>query len=423
MPARTSYSWKACFFTIWAGQQASLFGSHIVQFALVWWLTQKTGSATVLATATLVAMLPQILLGPFSGALVDRASRRKVMILADLAIALVSIALAYLFWSGGIRVWHVYLAMAIRSAGGGFHWPAMAATTPLMVPERHLTRVAGLNQAANGAMNIVAPPLGAIFLSLLPMHGVMGIDVLTAALAITPLLFIPIPQPVRAQGERPSYLADLKEGFHYVWAWKGLLYLMGFATLINFVANPAFSLLPLLVKAHFGGGALELSWVESAWGIGMVAGGLILSAWGGFRRRIYTTLTGVLGMGAAILGVGMLPAGALYVALGLFLLAGLMNPIANGPLMAILQARVAPEMQGRVFSLLSSLVTAISPLSLAVAGPVADLIGIRPMYLIAGAGMLALGLAALFTPAVLRVEEGRTAAAKAPCGEKISPSA
>ncbi len=397
-------SWKARFFTIWAGQQASLFGSQIVQFALVWWLTQETGSATVLATASLVAMLPQILVGPFSGALVDRLPRRWVMVAADSAIALVSLGLAYLFWSGGIQVWHIYLAMALRSVGGGFHWPAMAATTPLMVPERHLTRVAGLNQAASGALNIVCPPLGALFLSFLPMHGIMGIDVATALTAVVPLLFIPVPQPARAQEGDTSYLVDLKEGFRYVWAWKGLLYLMGFATLINFVANPAFSLLPLFVKAHLGGGAMELGWLESAWGMGMVAGGLILSAWGGFQRRIYTSLMGVLGMGAAILGVGLLPAGALYVALGLFLLAGLANPIANGPLMAILQSRVAPEMQGRVFSLLSSMVTAISPLSLAVAGPLADLIGVRPMYTLAGVGIVLLGLLALASPAVRNVE-------------------
>ncbi|MBC7098376.1 MFS transporter [Candidatus Bipolaricaulota bacterium] len=396
--------WKARFFTIWAGQQASLFGSQIVQFALVWWLTQETGSATVLAMASLVAMLPQIFVGPFSGALVDRLPRRWVMVVADSAIALVSLVLVYLFWSGGIRVWHIYLAMALRSVGGGFHWPAMAATTPLMVPERHLTRVAGLNQAMGGALNIVSPPLGALFLSLFPMHGVVGIDVVTALLAVVPLLFIPVPQPARADEEKASYLADLKAGFRYVWAWKGLLYIMGFATLINFVANPAFSLLPLFVKAHLGGGAMELGWLESAWGFGMVGGGLLLSIWGGFRRRIVTTLTGVLGMGAAILGVGFLPPGGLYLALGLFLLAGLMNPIANGPLMAILQARVAPEVQGRVFSLLSSMVTAISPLSLAVAGPVADLIGVRPMYAIAGAGMLLLGIAAFASPTVRGVE-------------------
>lgn len=398
--------WKARFFTIWAGQQCSLFGSQIVQFALVWWLTQETGSATVLATASLVAMLPQILVGPFSGALVDRLPRRWVMVVADSAIVLVSLVLVYLFWSGGIRVWHIYLAMALRSVGGGFHWPAMAATTPLMVPEKHLTRVAGLNQAMGGALNVVSPPLGALFLSFLPMHGVVGIDVVTALLAVVPLLFIPVPQPARAQGGRPSYLVDLREGFRYVWAWKGLLYLMGFATLINFVANPAFSLLPLFVKTHLGGGAMELGWLESAWGIGMVAGGLVLSLWGGFRRRILTSLIGVLGMGAAILGVGFLPSGGLYLALALFLLAGLMNPIANGPLMAVLQARVAPEVQGRVFSLLSSMVTAISPLSLAVAGPVADLIGIRLMYGIAGAGMLLLGLSALASPAVRGVEAG-----------------
>lgn len=161
--------WKAPFFTIWTGQQVSLIGSSLVQFAIVWWLTKTTGSATVLATATLVAMLPQIVIGPFSGALVDRFSRRWVMILADGATALSSVVLAYLFWANVVAIWHVYLIMAFRSIGGGFQWPAMSASTALMVPEQHLTRVAGLTQTMQGVTNIVSPPLGAILLALLPM--------------------------------------------------------------------------------------------------------------------------------------------------------------------------------------------------------------------------------------------------------------
>jgi len=164
--------WKGPFFTIWTLQQFSLVGSQLVQFALVWWLTKTTGSATVLATATMIAILPQVLIGPFSGALVDRFSRRAVMIVADGSIALASAWLAYMYFAGSVEVWHIYMIVAIRAIGGGFHWPAMSASTALMVPERHLTRVAGLNQTMQGVTNIVSPPLGAIFLAILPMHGI-----------------------------------------------------------------------------------------------------------------------------------------------------------------------------------------------------------------------------------------------------------
>src|SRR5581483_6169520 len=139
-PQTVPERWAARFFTIWTGQAFSLFGRQIVQFALVWYLTQKTGSATILATATLVAMLPQILLGPFAGAIVDRSSRRLVMILADSFIALSTAGLIVLFMMGKIQIWHIYVAMALRSLGSAFHSPAMSASTPLMVPEKHLTR-------------------------------------------------------------------------------------------------------------------------------------------------------------------------------------------------------------------------------------------------------------------------------------------
>src|SRR5215216_7140935 len=187
--------WAGRFFTIWSGQALSLFGSALVQFSLIWWLTQKSGSATVLAIATLVGMLPQIVIGPFAGALVDRWNRRIIMIVADGTIAAFSLLLAYLFATGTVQVWHVYAIMAVRALGGAFHFPAMSASTPLMVPKEQLTRINGLNQALQGVNSLAAPPLGALLLGILTTQGVLLIDVGTAMLAILPLLFIPIPQP------------------------------------------------------------------------------------------------------------------------------------------------------------------------------------------------------------------------------------
>jgi len=404
-------AWKARFFTIWGGQQASLFGSWIAQFGLVWWLTQETGSATVLAIASLVALLPRILIGPFAGTLVDRLPRRWLMVGVDCAIAALAGLLVFLFWARAIRVWHIYLVMALRAAGGAFHWPAMAAATSLLVPEKHLTRVAGLNQTMQGLLSIVSPPLGALAVSFLPMYGVMEIDIFTFVFAVLPLIFIAIPEPERSPGARTTYLSDLKAGFRYVWSWRGLFLLLCLASLLNFVAQPMFTLMPLLIWEHFGRGAMELGWAESAWGIGVVLGGLFLGVWGGFRRKIHTILLGVFGMGLGFGGIGFLPPGGFYIALGLFLLAGVMNPIANSPFMALIQTTVAPEVQGRVFSLMNSMAQGMAPLALLLAGPLADLFGVQFWYLVGGGGVIALGLGAFAVPAIMRLEEHRPVAA------------
>jgi DHA3 family macrolide efflux protein-like MFS transporter len=166
-------NWKARFLTIWSGQAISLFGSRLVQFALIWWLTQETGSATVLAIASLIGLLPTVLLGPFAGALVDRWKRRQVILVVDTAIALVTLLLAYLFTIDAVGVGTIYVLLLVRGIGESFHWPAMSAATSLMVPDDQLTRVQGLNQMLFGGLNIVAAPLGALLLGILPMQGIM----------------------------------------------------------------------------------------------------------------------------------------------------------------------------------------------------------------------------------------------------------
>jgi DHA3 family macrolide efflux protein-like MFS transporter len=406
----TPKRWQVPFFAIWTGQAFSMIGSRLVQFSLVWWLTRETGSGTILATATLVAILPGVILGPFAGALVDRWNRRRVMIVADAFVALVSAWLVYLLWSGSLAVWHIYLAMLARALGEAFHWPAMQASTSLMVPEEHLSRVAGINQTVQGALNIIAPPLGAIALSLLPLHSVIAIDIVTAAMAIVPLLFVAIPQPRRAAaqgpGGRPATVwQDFVAGLRYAWGWPGLVAVLAIAMIINFVVNPGFALMPLLVTQHFGGGALELGWLESAWGVGMLAGGILLSVWGGFRRRVYTSLSAMVIGGLAIAVVGLVPSTGFALALGALFVAGAMNPLINGPLFAILQATVAPDMQGRIFTLVGSLATAMMPLSLALAGPVSDVVGVQPWYVFGGAIFSLVGFASFFVRPLVDIEK------------------
>lgn len=401
-------NWKPRFFTIFTGQAFSLFGSALVQFALVWYLTRQTGSATILATATLVAMLPQIILGPFAGALVDRWNRRLVMMVADGAIALATLVLAALFLFGVVQIWHIYVILLLRSLGGAFHWPAMSASTSLMVPKEQLSRVAGMQQTLQGLVSIVAPPTGAVLIGILPTQGVLMIDVVTALMAILPLAFISIPQPVRQQTENgehvTSYWQDLREGFAYVAGWPGLMAILFMAVLINFLLTPAGSLMPLLVTKYFGLGALEFGLTDSLFGIGMITGGILLSIWGGFKRRVLTSMLGVIGLGIGVVAVGFAPARMFWMALAGMAFMGFMSPMTNGPLNAIIQTSVKPEMQGRVMSLINSAASAMTPLSLAVAGPVSDLVGIRTWYIFGGVICLLMGAGALFIPAIMNVE-------------------
>ena len=401
-------SWKKTFFLVWSGQAFSLLGSELVQFSLVWYLTRTTGSAAVLALASFTALTPQVILYPFVGALVDRWNRQKVMIYADAGIALVTLILALLFWSGEIAVWHIYGALLIRGIGKGFHWPAMLASTSLLVPHRHLTRVSGLNQTVRGMLGIVAPLIAAVLLETIPMAGILSIDIATALIAIFPLLLVVIPQPAGSRGLNGMSFAqiwqDVRIGMSYVFAWKGLMILGIAAAALNFLIHPGFTFVPLLVTEHFGGEVLDLSLLESAFSAGIVFGGMALGVWGGFRKNIHTFLTGILGQG---LGIGLIaaarPQDFQWAIVGMAL-SGLMQAMANGPILAIIQTNVEAEIQGRVLTLLEGILMAMTPLSLLVAAPMAKWIGVRGWLAFGAIGCLSMGASGFFIPALIQIE-------------------
>lgn len=418
------------FFTIWIPQVFSVLGSQLVQFALIWWLTQETGSATVLAISTIMALLPQVLIGPFAGVLVDRWNRRLVMVVADGAIAVATVVLGALYYLGVIQVWHVYIVMLVRAVGGLFHWPAWSASTSLMVPEKHLARIGGLNQTIYSVIYIIAPPLGALLLGLLPMQGVLAIDVGTAVLAIAPLSFVRVPQPVTETDSEgaaaqtsfvSSVLSDMRGGLRFILGWRGLTILLSIVMLLNLLAWPLTSLVPILVTKHFGGEAPQLGWFQSALGIGGLLGGLLLGTWGGFERRIVTMMAALVLHGIGTTAVGWAPAAHLPVGAAAWFVVGFTGSIFNGASLAVLQAKVPPEIQGRVFSLQLSAATAMAPIGLAVAGPVTDALGPQVWFLVAGFALTAAGLGGFFVPSLMRIEDepepGVDAVAQSGCRE------
>jgi DHA3 family macrolide efflux protein-like MFS transporter len=384
------------FFVLWSGQVVSLVGTQAVQFALIWWLAERTGSATVLATATLVGLLPITLLGPWAGAVADRRSRKAVMLLSDGAAALVSAALALAFFVGAAGPVAALAALLLRAIASAFHGPAMLAVTSSMVPARHLTRVQGLNQAVQGGMLIVSAPLGALLVAWLPMGGVLLVDVATALVAIAPLAALRIPAQARAANgaasSGSSTWEDLREGLRYVARHGGHRALLALAASINMAIVPAYSLLPLLIQGPLGGGAGTLGTAQSLFGVGTLAGGAVLGAWGGTRRRTRTALAAIAGIGIATLALGLAPAGSPAWVAGAMLAVGVFAALANGPIVAILQATVPLELQGRVFGLYGSLATLATPLGLVLAAPVAQLVGVRAWYVFGGIARAALAI-------------------------------
>lgn len=396
----------ATFSIVFVGQAFSLLGSRLVQFTLVWWLTTRSGSASVLAFASIMAILPQVVLGPLAGTLVDRWNRRHVLMVSDSVIAVAVGVLALLYLQGSVQVWHIYAVMFVRSLGGAFQWPTMQASTSLMVPLRHLSRVSGLTQSLHGLANIFAPPLGALLLEVLPIQSILAIDIGTAILAVGPLFILRIPQPPDSSQStaRRSIVVELREGARYLWRWTGVLLIVVIAMIINLLSNPAFSLLPLLVTEHFRGQALDLAVMQSTFGIGMILGGVLLGVWGGSTHRVKTALSTLAASGVAVLVLGFAPPSGFLLAVGAFFAFGFVNSIANASFLAALQTIVPSSMQGRIFTLLNSGVMLMSPIGLAVAGPLADVLGIQFWFLLAGVATTALGIAALFIPAITRLE-------------------
>jgi DHA3 family macrolide efflux protein-like MFS transporter len=390
---------------MWFSQAASLIGTVVVEFALAWYLTRETGSATVLATAMMVALIPQIVLGPFIGPLVDRWNRKKIMIFADLSIAVVTLGLVILFLTGSIQIWHIYVAMALRAIGQSFHFPAFMASVATVVPTKHLSRAAGLNQMLQGIVSIAAPPLGAFLMEILPMQGVLAVDIATAVIAVAIIMPLTIPQPERTTlKEKSSVISDMIQGFRYLLGRRGLTMLMWLFTALGFFSAPMISLFPILVNNNLGGEVMKLGYLNSAFGVGIIAAGFLLGIIGGFKKKIYTMLLGLLLIGITNIVFGFTSESLFYLILVAALGCGVGISLVDAPFLALMNTVVDKDMQGRVFSLINSISGATLPLGLAVTGPVADAIGIEWIYIICGGAFIVITILAVFSKSLMNLE-------------------
>ena len=360
------------FTLIWSGQVFSMIGSAMTQFAMGIWAWEQTGQATPLALVGLFSFAPVILFSPIAGVLVDRWNRKWVMFFSDLGAGLVTLTIFILMATGKLEVWHLYITGAIGGIFGAFQWPAYSAAITLLVPKKQYARTSGMISMAESGVGIIAPVLAGLLLPLITINGIFLIDLATLAIALGFLLVVTIPEPKRqtAGAKLGGFFRELAYGFEYLFKRPSLLYLQLVFFLGNFFATIAFTLLNPMVLASTGSQSSVLATVQSMGAIGGLVGGIVLTAWGGPKKKINGVLVGwvVAGVGLTLMGLGR---SLVYWMVASFLTM-VMLPIVNGANQAIWQAKTAPEVQGRVFSVRRLVAQVTAPLSMAAAGPLAD---------------------------------------------------
>ena len=396
--------WKLRFWAVFGGQAFSLIGSALTQFVLLWWITDSTGSLSAVATAGMAVLLPQALFGPLGGTFADRYSRRWLMIAADAISALCMMALIALFITERVELWHAYALMAIRSAMQAFQAPAAMASVTMLVPNTFLIRASGMNQSLQSLTLVAAAPLGALAISVMPIGWALVIDVATALLAIVPLLCFRIPQAFAPAHRKPSLWREFQAGVALVVETPGLRQLYALLTVVVIAVLPTFTLLPFLVKDHFGGGAGQVALMEGLSGVGMVIGGLLVAVISP-RRPIHWILIGFAVSSLALGLTALVPNRLFGVAIAWWVISGICFVFGNAPMTALLQRIIPNGMQGRALSLLNTLTGLSAPVGLAIVVPLSEAFGVREIFVIAGFLGAVVSLAGFFSPALLGLAE------------------
>lgn len=403
----TSTNWKKSYFTILTGQAISLVTSGILQLAIIFYLTEKTGSALVLSLSTLVGFLPQALLGPFIGVWIDRMSRKHVMIGADLFVAFAGGILALVALLAEPPVWFILCILFLRSVGTAFHTPAFSAATPLLVPEDMLTKCTGFSQSVTSVSHLVSPAAGAFFYAVWPLQSIALLDIAGAVIACITVAVISIPKHLADDAApRGRYLEELKEAYTALRESKGLLSLLFIGMLYMFAFMPINALFPLMSMQYFNGTAAHAAAAEIVFAGGMLAGGLILGAWGGFKRRPLTMGLSIALMGVSLVVSGLLPQSSFILFAVCCAAMGLSAPF-YGVQTAIFQEKIKQEYLGRVFSLSISAMSLSMPLGLLFAGAFAQEIGVHSWFFFSGIGVILIAVMALLLPSVRAIDRDR----------------
>lgn len=379
-----------------SSQGLSLFGSMLVQYAIIWHITLTTESGFYLTIATVAGFLPQIVLSLFAGVWADRYPRKRLIIMADALTATSTLILAILFLLGYGSIWLLIAVSAVRAVGAGIQAPAVGAFVPQIVPPDRLMKVNSINGTMQPFIMIAAPLVSGGLISLARLEAIFFIDVVTAILAIGLLLALRVAAHQKStQKQSTGYLDDLKEGLRYIGGHATIKKLFVFFAFIFFLITPVVFLTPLLVTRTYGEEVWRLTANEITFFVGSIIGGALMTAWGGFKNHFRTIGFACVIWGLLFAGLGLAREFTLY--LFIMFLCGLPMPMFNAPVMTLLQERVEPDMQGRIFGVMGLISNTMMPLGMVLFGPLADVVSVELLLVVSSVLLVIPGLAIYFT--------------------------
>ncbi|MFC5465159.1 MFS transporter [Lederbergia graminis] len=389
-----------------SSQTISLFGSSIVQYAIMWHITLTTESGLMMTLYIICGFVPTFILSPVAGVWADRYNRKMLIISADGLIAIATLILAILFIMGFDSIWLLFGIAAVRAFGSGIQMPAVGAILPQIVPKDKLTKVNGANGSIQAIIMFVSPMVSAALLSMTTLEMILFVDVITAAIAIVTLFALKVAVHEKAAVKQTTgYFSDFKEGLQYVNNHSFLKVFFLFLAVFFVLMAPASFLTPLQVTRSFGDDEWRLAAIEIAFSIGMMVGGGIIASWGGFSNKIKTIGFSSVIMGVCTLALGIVPMFWFYLAfMALF---GVAMPILNTPATVLLQEKVEEQYLGRVFGVMGMISTSMMPLGMLIFGPIADYIEIE--YLLIGTGIFIIVLAIFLSRNKVLIEAGKPA--------------
>jgi len=416
------------FTIIWFGQLVSTIGSYMTEFALTLWAWEVTGSATALALVGFFSQLSRIPITVFAGLIVDQFNRKQLMILGDAIAALSTVAIGLLYLTDSLQIWHIYTASLVNGGFGQIQSLAYQTSISLIIPQQQYTRANSMNTAVHYGSNILAPALAGGLYPIIGLPGIILIDLTTFGCAIATLIWLHIPQPEQEKPDQPEpFLQQLTFGIRYIWQQQGLRLLLIITTLFWFAHDLGGSIQDPMILARTEGDPQVFASIGVAAGIGGVTGAIILSSWGGPRRRIFGMLFGFMGAGIAktVFGLGRL--GKVWVPAQFC--SSLNFPLLGSSENAIWMEKITPQMQGRVFAANGLVLQGVSATASLIAGFLADYIlepamrpqgvltpllggifgsqtgaGMALLYVICSLSMLAVGIGGLMLPKLRNLE-------------------
>ncbi len=398
-------NWKKDIVLFLSSQTISLFGSSLVQYAIMWYITLKTQSGMMMTIFIICGFLPTFFLSPFAGVWADRYNRKVLIMISDSIIAAVTLLMAILYITGFRELWMLFVICAIRGLGSAVQMPSVSAFIPQIVPGDKLMRVNGINGSIQSFTSLVSPVASGALLTMASIETIFFIDVFTAAAAVlTLLLFLHVPAHAKAlEKQKISYYHDLKEGFHYIKNHKFIRSIFVFCGLLFFLAAPVFFLTPLQTSRSFGNDVWRLTAIEVTFSCGMMAGGILLAYWGGFRNKMHTMIAASCFMSAGTVALGVIPVFWIYCTV--MAAVGFAMPFFSTPFTVLIQQKVEEEFLGRVFGVLTMISSSMMPIGMLVFGPLSDYVKIEWMLIGTGISMIALTIIMLGSKPLIEIGE------------------